>query len=857
MPLTEWVLPTSTEFPRWVSHTYREHSTIGSDAVARTCDAHKDNGRSHSRTKLFPHQQFVQSYLSHGSPYRGLLLFHGLGVGKTCSSIAVAEAMQDRKVCVLLPAALRTNYVNEIKKCGHDRYVKDRMHWRLEKSTRAAAVPAVSATLQRKHGGVWTALPPTSATPANFKDLTADQMAQVQEQINDRIDKQFTFYHYNGMTKAAIGKLTKGGETNPFDDKVVVIDEVHNLVSGVSNGAEVMSALYDLVMHARRAKVVLLSGTPIINKPFEVALMINLVKGPDTAYVYEFSKGDATVSKRVEKALRETPQVDWFRVESEESKLKAFVTFYPEGFARGSRPGAARANDPEPPSKVAKRVLATLKKVDSGVRATPPRTYMPFPNDEKDFNKHFVDDEGDMRNEDVFTRRTLGAVSYFVNEDPNLYPAMTVVQQELFMSDHQFEKYLEGRHEEFKLEKRRKKMAQGLFEDTPSVYKAYTRAICNFAFPNHLERPRPKDAEFATTGTKKSAYHDKLASIVGGLTKDHLDKHLSKHSPKFARAMELLQTSPGCALVYSQFRNAEGVAILSKCLKVRGYKELRLKHVGGVWDIEYDPDHPAFARFVADESLVPERRVEFNTILLAIYNNDFDTLPDKIRTALDGKSNLRGDVLRVLFITQSGAEGISLKNVRQVHVMEPYWNQNRIDQVVGRARRMCSHNSLEPHEREFVVYLYRMALSKDQIARSDNVIEQDRNITTDQHIADIAARKSRVVSKFLAAIRRGATDCAMHNSADRCYVFPVDIAHTRAYTLEIDKDFVIRRTPQTITKNVFMLIVKNKTPLRRFVYMEDTHELFDAAEYERSKTMLLRGSARPMDDGAHYAFEFL
>jgi len=856
MAPAEWVLPTSTEFPRWMSKTYREHATIEKGIATQSCDPPKDPGARPRRTTLFPHQKFVQSYLGNHSPYRGLLLFHGLGVGKTCSSIAVAEAMQDRSVCVLLPAALRTNYVNEIKKCGNDRYVKDRMHWRLDKTAAAAKATPVSAALRRRHGGLWVAEPPTQAAPTNFKTLTAEHMAQVQEQINDRVDKQYTFYHYNGMTKAMLAKLTKGGEVNPFDGKVVVVDEVHNLVSGVSNRAEVMSTLYDLVMRARRAKVVLLSGTPIINKPFEVGLMINLVKGPDTAYVYEFKARDAAIAARADKALRGVARVDWFRVASDEGKLAATVTFYPEGFSQGARPGTARSADPETPAKTAKRVLATLKEIDPGVRALEPRQHLPFPDQEDEFDKHFVDDAGDMRNEDVFTRRTLGAVSYFVNEDPALYPAMRVVHEDLRMSDHQFEKYVEGRHDEYKLEKRRKKPG-GLFDTTPSVYKAYTRALCNFAFPNHLERPRPKDAEFAAPGAKKSAYHEKLDGIVAALTKDHLDKHLAKHSPKFARAMELLRESPGCALIYSQFRNAEGVAILSRCLKVRGYKELRLKHVAGEWDLEYDPKAPAFARFVADESLPPDRRVEFNTILLAIYNDDFDALPTKVRALLEGRSNLRGDVLRVLFITQSGAEGISLKNVRQVHVMEPYWNQNRIDQVVGRARRMCSHSRLEPEERNFTVFLYRMTLSHEQIARQDTVVSHDRNATTDEHISEIAARKARVVSKFIAAIRRGATDCAMHNAVDRCYVFPVDVAHTRAYTLEINRDFVIRTTPQTVTKNVFMLIMKNTTPARRYVYMEDTHELFDAAEYERDKVLVLRGSARPTKDGDHYAFEFL
>ena len=51
------------------------------------------------------------------TPYRGLLLYHGLGSGKTCSSIAIAEGMKSgRKIIIMTPASLRRNYIEEINK---------------------------------------------------------------------------------------------------------------------------------------------------------------------------------------------------------------------------------------------------------------------------------------------------------------------------------------------------------------------------------------------------------------------------------------------------------------------------------------------------------------------------------------------------------------------------------------------------------------------------------------------------------------------------------------------------------------------------------------------------------------------
>ena len=41
--------------------------------------------------ELAPYQKFIKNFLSTNTPYNGLLLYHGLGTGKTCSAIGVAE----------------------------------------------------------------------------------------------------------------------------------------------------------------------------------------------------------------------------------------------------------------------------------------------------------------------------------------------------------------------------------------------------------------------------------------------------------------------------------------------------------------------------------------------------------------------------------------------------------------------------------------------------------------------------------------------------------------------------------------------------------------------------------------------
>ena len=80
-------MPDRAAFVPWVAATLGD--AIGSDS------------------ELFAQQEFVRSFLDNDGPYRGLVLYHGLGSGKSCSAIATAEALlvaAGKRVHVMLPA---------------------------------------------------------------------------------------------------------------------------------------------------------------------------------------------------------------------------------------------------------------------------------------------------------------------------------------------------------------------------------------------------------------------------------------------------------------------------------------------------------------------------------------------------------------------------------------------------------------------------------------------------------------------------------------------------------------------------------------------------------------------------------
>ena len=108
-PEDAWILPNRTGFPRFISNKFSNEVRSNERPAMKIWS----NGTS-SNIKPFDHQKFVSDYLSDESPYRGLLLYHGLGSGKSGASITIAEGFRGRRILVLLPASLRRNYEIEI-----------------------------------------------------------------------------------------------------------------------------------------------------------------------------------------------------------------------------------------------------------------------------------------------------------------------------------------------------------------------------------------------------------------------------------------------------------------------------------------------------------------------------------------------------------------------------------------------------------------------------------------------------------------------------------------------------------------------------------------------------------------------
>jgi hypothetical protein len=228
-----------------------------------------------------------------------------------------------------------------------------------------------------------------------------------------------------------------------------------------------------------------------------------------------------------------------------------------------------------------------------------------------------------------------------------------------------------------------------------------------------------------------------------------------------------IRQSPGPALVYSQFKTLEGLGIFAAVLRASPEKFLPLdiQKVGGEWAIP-EPlmvaDRPRYILYTGDQD------AEKRKLLLQLYNADLASLPPKLaeqcKALLAGaEDNRDGRICRVFMITQSGAEGISLFNTRQVHIMEPYWNNVRLQQVIGRAIRLCSHMNLPWDDRVVDVFTYLSVFSAQQKAEGSKVLMKvDKAMTTDQMIFDIATKKQKLADGLFEIAQSAAVDCQLH-----------------------------------------------------------------------------------------------
>jgi hypothetical protein len=126
-------------------------------------------------------------------------------------------------------------------------------------------------------------------------------------------------------------------------------------------------------------------------------------------------------------------------------------------------------------------------------------------------------------------------------------------------------------------------------------------------------------------------------------------------------------------------------------------------------------------------------------------NNDFEV------KGLTGEDNKYGNKIKVILISKAGSEGIDLKFIRQVHILDPWYNMNRPEQIIGRAVRNFSHKDLPFEKRNVSIFMYGTILD-------DNTEE-----AADLYVYRVAEYKAIQIGKVTRVLKETAIDCIINH----------------------------------------------------------------------------------------------
>jgi superfamily II DNA or RNA helicase len=330
-----------------------------------------------------------------------------------------------------------------------------------------------------------------------------------------------------------------------------------------------------------------------------------------------------------------------------------------------------------------------------------------------DFDKKFIsvkktkndDYKVEMKNIDLFKQSIRGYISYFRGAPPYVFPEVNIKYVRCEMTPFQLSSYkaIIRNEENEDTAKLKKKLLKTLNVGAlPNHFFIGTRYVSNIVFPN------------------KKVGEDGLDSF----TKMKILGNLEKYSVKYHKIMTKINNASGKIFIYSGFKEYAGLKSFVRVLEAFGYSNYAEKGEGT----------KRFAIWSGDENMNYKEEIK------EVYNR---------------KENLNGSKLKIILGSSSIKEGVSFKGVRQVHIIEPYWNIPRLEQVIGRASRFCSHKDLEKEKRNVKVYIY-LAVAP----------ENEEITTVDEYIYELSRRKNKLVNEFELAVKQSAIDCDLNVNAN-------------------------------------------------------------------------------------------
>ncbi len=671
-----------------------------------------------------PVQRLVARFLHPKTPYRSVLLDHGVGVGKTCTAITIAEAflekLPQRKVIILCPQAIASGFKRTI-------FDPDRI----------VAIPPREAQLR---GEVWESFQCTGMNYLRLTGMAQEQnIEEVTRKVTLEINRRYTIMGYLAFANKVTKKLKKHipkdkvGEERMmaenawlykyFSDRLLIIDEAHNLrdstatASGdlketateaeeapnpvaardAAEGKQLTPILKRVLSVAEGLRLVMMTATPMYNTAPEILFLLNLMilndtKSAESLLNYKsFFSNDGSVLPSAHKQLQ--------------TLCGRYVSYM-----RGENP----ASFP--------------------LRLTPPSAVGPAFFESQYPTVSISKKEGTVKMSEE-SKRILSVLPIVVHKTT---PTSSAVGKEL--------------HRVLEMSK-----TEGEAREVSDLLLGQTMQISNITYPDGSNgsrgwelywRPQLVGKTHQFLWTPPEDQKDKTVDDV------FTGKGLASHSPKISAIVDSAAKAKGMVFIFSQFVKA-GALPVAVALERSGWTRV-------LSDGSPAPITSGLSPVSRQCALCPHKEHQKHTghtfmpanfVLLTgsdLLSPDFKGTLAYANT-LKSQTDIVGGKVKAIVGSQVASEGLDLKCIRENHILDSWYHLNRIEQIIGRAVRYCSHAALPIEERNCLLYMHCISIPKYE--------------TADLYAYRLAARKAVPIGEVQRIIKTSSWDCLMNRDA--------------------------------------------------------------------------------------------
>lgn len=658
--------------------------------------------------ELMPHQNFVRNFINFNTPYNSLLLYHGLGTGKTCSAIGVAEEMRksmkqmDMRKSIIVIASPNVQDNFRLQLFDENKLVETNGLWNIRGCVGNSLLNEIN--------------------PSKIQNMPRHKVVS---QIKSLINKYYVFMGYTQFSNFVTNKIDSIMTSNIedkkkqkikkiktlFDNRLIIIDEVHNIrITNDNTNKKTAEVLFDIVQHSQNMRLLLMSATPMYNSHEEIIWITNLMNLNDKKSILKIGdvfdkKGDFKKGKGNENGK-----------ELLRRKLLGYVSY-----VRGENPYTFPV-----------RVYASKKDYDSDFAWELPTIQMNNKKITKNMlhiqNQIFLNTIGSYQKhvyEFIIQSMKKDRLLSIESDKGNAFESMDSFGYSLL------QKPIESLNIVYPNDAFDEKMKYKSGDDSLIQTMTGKNGLNSIMKFKEIKSDEPIKYDFEYKDTK----YGKIFS----------PQELHKYSCKMASVCETIKQSKGIIMIYSQYIDG-GAVPMALALEEMGFT--RFGTAGYTKSLLKSPPQPIDSMTMKVRS---DHVGEFRPARYMMITGDKIYSPDNNADIkyLNDASNKRGEKVKVVIITKAAAEGVDFKNIRQLHILEPWYNLNRIEQIVGRSVRNLSHCNLPFKERNVEIFLHATT--------SESNIE-----TTDVYLYRLAERKSIKIGKVTRLMKETAVDCVLN-----------------------------------------------------------------------------------------------